>query len=182
MRSTLSLDSISFARSNRSLTLVTMSEPEASSLDSADSSDGMTGTGLSGVGLSGGLEGAPPESWMKATPVTPMQAELGARVLLDRRLGIDADARDDLARIVLGQRELHDFADLDAVVLHEPALAEAGHRFGEHDVVVREFAVDARFRQPQHEAERGEEHADRERADDYVVGSRFHRGIQAGER
>ena len=60
---------------------------------------------------------------MKASAGDALQAELGARVLAHRRAGIEADARDDLARIVLGrQAQLRDFADLDAVVLHQAAL------------------------------------------------------------
>src|SRR5690606_35286980 len=108
------------------------------------------------------------------------QAELGLGIDLDRRLAIQAHARNDLARIIRGELELGHLTHLDAVVLHQPALRQAGHRFGEDDIVIAEFAVGTGLGQPQHEAEPEEEGEDREAADEDMVGACFHGQGPAG--
>ena len=110
-------------------------------------------------------------------PVRALKAELGADVLLQRRIGIDVGGRDHGGRALAGERQLADLADADAVEIDRRADGEARHRAREDDLDRRALAALARRIEPVDEQEGAGEHRQHENSDGDVVRACLHDGL-----
>ena len=111
----------------------------------------------------------------RGDPGQPLEIQADARVRPDRRLGLDRDRRHHLPGVGGIELEFGGFAGANAVEQHRGSGPQPRHGAVEHHAIGFAHPVVAEVREPIDEPERRGDDSERERADQHVIGSGFHR-------